>query len=396
MNLPAKSPISLHADAALIHAGRTPHQHGGFVNTPIFRGSTILSESFEAWEASKRPGHPTGGYGRFGTPTTQSFETAVAEMEGGFRSQVFPSGLSACSHALTAFLKVGDHLLIADSVYGPTRTFADMVLRRYGVDVEYFDPMIGAGLNKHLKSSTRVVFIESPGSLGFEMLDVPLIAEIAHAAKATVIMDNSWASPLYFKLFGHGVDVSIQAATKYLVGHSDALLGVATSNQQAWATLEASAHAFGETAGPDDVYLALRGIRTLGVRLRQHWATGLLLAESLTRHRAVEAVLHPALADHPGHSIWQRDFLGASGLFAIALKPLPRDALASVVGQLKLFGLGLSWGGFESLVLPVDRPHRTVSPWPYAGPLLRIHAGLEDAADLIEDMHAALHLAPWR
>jgi len=226
-----------------------------------------------------------------------------------------------------------------------------------------------------------------------DMLDVPAISDAAHTCGAVVVLDNSWASPLYFKPLKLGVDVSIQAATKYLVGHSDALLGVATATERAWPQLVGSAHAFGETAGPDDVYLALRGLRTLGVRLRQHWQTGIMLAESLHNHAAVEAVLHPALPDHPGHDIWKRDFDGASGLFSIVLKPIEAETLAKVFRHLQLFGLGLSWGGYESLALPVGRPLRTASEWPYKGPLVRIHAGLEDPQDLMQDLHQALHQA---
>lgn len=385
--------VHRHADTALIHAGRTPAVFGGFVNTPVYRGSTILAESFDEWERGKRDSGGYGDYGRFGNPTTCALESAVAELERGYRAQVFPSGLSACTHTLTAFLKSGDHLLISDSVYGPTRTFADSVLKRFGVDVEYFDPIVGPGIRMQLRANTRVVFIESPGSHSMDILDVPAIADAAHARGAVVILDNSWASPLYFKPLALGVDVSVQAATKYLVGHSDALLGVATATERAWPQLVGSAHAFGETAGPDDVYLALRGLRTLGVRLRQHWQTGIMLAESLLNHPAVEAVLHPALPGHPGHDIWKRDFGGASGLFSIVLKPIEGATLAKVFRHLQLFGLGLSWGGYESLALPVGRPLRTASEWPYKGPLVRIHAGLEDPQDLMQDLHAALHQA---
>ena len=381
------------ADTALIHAGRTPGMFGGFVNTPVYRGSTILAESFDEWERGKRDSGGYGDYGRFGNPTTSALEAAISELEGGYRAQVFPSGLSACTHTLTAFLKAGDHLLISDSVYGPTRSFADSVLKRFGIAVEYFEPVTGPGIKRHLRANTRIVFIESPGSHSMDMLDVPAISDAAHTCGAVVVLDNSWASPLYFKPLKLGVDVSIQAATKYLVGHSDALLGVATATERAWPQLVGSAHAFGETAGPDDVYLALRGLRTLGVRLRQHWQTGIMLAESLHNHAAVEAVLHPALPDHPGHDIWKRDFDGASGLFSIVLKPIEAETLAKVFRHLQLFGLGLSWGGYESLALPVGRPLRTASEWPYKGPLVRIHAGLEDPQDLMQDLHQALHQA---
>lgn len=361
------------------------------VNTPVFRGSTILSNSLGEWEARKLPGNPYASYGRFGTPTTRALETALAELEGGHRSIVFPSGLAACTHSLMALLKPGDHLLVTDSVYGPTRDFALSVLTRFGIDVEFFDPLAGSDIRHQLRSNTRVVFVESPGSTTFEVQDIPAIAQDAHKVDAFVVMDNTWASPLFFKPFEHGVDISIQAATKYIVGHSDALLGVATANERAWALLQRSAHDFGQTAGPDDLYLALRGLRSLSVRLHRHWENGVLLAESLARHPMVAQVLHPALPGDPGHALWRRDFKGASGLFAIALKPVSRDALAVFFDSLELFGIGLSWGGYESLVLPMlEAPARAVRPWKFDGPMVRVHAGLESCNDLMKDMQSAL------
>ncbi|MFD1709124.1 cystathionine beta-lyase [Ottowia sp. GY511] len=377
-------------DTLLIHAGRDPGAHSGMVNTPIFRGSTILSNSLEEWESRKQPDNPMASYGRFGTPTTRAFESALARLEGGYQSIVFPSGLSACTHSLLAMVRSGDHVLLSDSVYGPTRAFADRVLTRLGVAVEYFDPCIGAGIARQLRPNTRVVYVESPGSVSFEVQDVPAIAYAAHTVDALVLMDNTWATPLHFRAFEHGVDVSIQAATKYIVGHSDALLGAATANERAWPLLKNAAHDFGQTAGADDIYLALRGLRSLSVRLRQHAESGLRLAEFLQSHPAVAQVLHPALPSDPGHALWTRDFTGASGLFAIVLKPVGRDALCQLFDALELFGIGLSWGGFESLALPMDAPLRTIRPWAFEGPLIRIHAGLEDCDDLMRDMGQAL------
>jgi cystathionine beta-lyase len=249
---------------------------------------------------------------------------------------------------------------------------------------------MGAGLKALLRPRTRVVFVESPGSASFEVQDVPALAEAAHRAGACVVMDNTWASPLFFKPFAHGVDLSIQAATKYIVGHSDALLGVATANRATWERLQEAAHDFGQTAGPDDLYLALRGLRSLSVRLHRHWATGLALAERMAAHPMVAQVLHPALPGDPGHALWRRDFQGASGLFGVVLRPVPRAALEGFFESLSLFGIGLSWGGYESLCLPMDTPTRSVQPWPHAGPLLRIHAGLESCDDLVHDMLGAL------
>ena len=360
------------------------------VNTPVFRGSTILSSSLGEWESRKLPGNPYASYGRFGTPTTRAFETAIAELEGGHQAVVFPSGLAACTHGLLAFLRPGDHALITDSVYGPTRGFALSVLRRFGVEVEFFDPLAGADIRAQIKANTRVVFVESPGSATFEVQDVPAIAREAHRVGAFVVMDNTWASPLFFKSFEHGVDVAIQAATKHIVGHSDALLGVVTANERAWPHLQQAAHDFGQTAGPDDLYLALRGLRSLSVRLHRHWENGVLLAESMARHPMVARVMHPALPGDAGHALWRRDFKGASGLFAVALQPVGRAALEAFFDSLELFGIGLSWGGFESLALPMDPPARAVRPWTHEGPLLRIHAGLESCNDLVRDMQSAL------
>jgi len=363
------------------------------VNTPIYRGSTILSSSLQEWESRKTPDNPYASYGRFGTPTTAALEEMVAEVEGGHRSIVLPSGLAACTHALMALMRAGDHVLLCDSVYGPVRAFAETVLPRFGIEAGFYDPGIGAGIAGLLRPNTRVVYVEAPGSGTFEMQDIPVIARQARQSGAWVVMDNTWATPLFFKPFRHGVDVSIQAGTKYLVGHSDAILGVATANERAWPLLRRGVQDFGQTIGPDDVFLAMRGMRTLALRMRQHWETGLRLAELLARHPLVERVMHPALPGDPGHALWQRDFSGASGLFAVALRPMPRPALAAFFDTLRLFGIGLSWGGYESLVLPMDKPRRNTGAWPLHGPLVRIHAGLEDADDLAADLQRGLAAA---
>ena len=385
------TPHTFDSETQLIHAGRDPASHAGMVNTPAFRGSTIISTSLTEWESPKSPGNPYASYGRFGTPTTRALETAVATLEGGHNAIVFPSGLAAITHSLLALLRPGDHALFPDSVYGPTRNFAQAVLTRMGVTVEFYDPCIGAGIAAQLRPTTRVVFVESPGSATFEVQDVPAIATAAHKVGAYVVMDNTWATPLFFRPFEHGVDLSIQAATKYIVGHSDALLGVATANERTWGPLQQAAHDFGQTAGPDDLYLALRGLRSLSVRLHRHWENSMLLAESLARHPMVDRVLHPALPGDPGHALWRRDFKGASGLFAVALHPVSRPALAAFFDSLELFGIGLSWGGYESLCLPMDTPTRNVRPWTHKGPLLRVHAGLESCNDLVRDMQSALN-----
>ncbi|WP_454739945.1 cystathionine beta-lyase [Cupriavidus necator] len=380
-------------DTELLHTGRNPAAHFGLVNTPICRGSTILANSLEEWEARKTPENPMASYGRFGTPTTRAFEEAICEIEGGYRSIVFPSGLSACVHALLAFVQTGDHVLISDSVYGPTRAFADKVLTRMGITVEYFDPLIGAGISTLLKPNTSVVYVESPGSMTFEVQDIPAIAKASHRVGAYVVLDNTWATPLFFKPFEHDVDVSVHAATKYIVGHSDALLGVATANHRAWPLLQAGAHDFGQTAGPDDLYLALRGLRTMKMRLERHQANGIELAERLKKHPGVAQVIHPALPGDTGHELWKRDFLGASGLFGIQLRAISYEQMSVFFERLSLFGIGLSWGGFESLVLPVSQPTRAVRAWNKSGQLLRVHAGLENVDDLFADFSSALDVA---
>ena len=381
-----------HDDTLLIHSGRAPAHFGGMVNTPPCRASTLLVDSYADWKTARADATPYGHYARFGTATTRSFEALLAELEGAYAAQVFPSGLAACTHAMLAFLSPGDHILITDNVYGPTRAFADLVLSKMGVQVEYFCPLEGASIAKRFRSTTRVLYLESPGSQTFEVADVPALAQVVHAFGAWVLMDNTWSTPLYFKPFQHGVDVSIHAATKYLVGHSDAILGAVTTSQRAWARLQAHAQALGQTAGPDDIYMATRGLRTLSVRLQRHQTTALMLAERLQAHPAVAAVLHPALSSSPGHAFWKRDFLGASGLFGVVLKPVPAGApaLERFFDQLTLFGIGLSWGGYESLALPIDAPSRTVMPWPHQGPLLRLHAGLEDPEALWTDLTNAL------
>ena len=376
-------------ETILTHAGSSPFEQHGVVNPPVYHASTVLFPTLAALEASDANPFETINYGRIGTPTTQAFERAVAELEGGYLAVNAASGLAAIATALTAFTKAGDHVLIADCAYGPTRRFADEVLSRYGVAVEYYDPLIGAGIAALIRPETSVVYLESPGSLTFEVQDVPAIAAAAKRAGATVLLDNTWATPLYFRSFEHGVDVSIHAATKYIVGHSDAMLGLMVCTEAAWEPVKRAAVRFGTAAGPDDVYLGLRGLRTLGVRLKRHGEAGLALADWLSHQPEVTRVLHPGRPGDPGHELWRRDFGGASGLFAVTLSPCAKSAVAAMLDHLELFGLGYSWGGFESLALPVHpRRVRTATSWTEPGPLLRFHAGLEDIDDLIRDLEA--------
>ena len=377
-------------DSRLVCAGRHPERFQGAVNTPVVRGSTLVSPNMAHWlDKKQRQGVDEFGvstYGRFGTATHHALQEAIIEVGGGYRAQLYPSGLAAISSVLTALLSAGDHILLTDSGYHWTSEFINNTLGRFGVQVTRYDPRLGANIAEFIQPNTKVVFVESPGSETFEIQDIPAIAAVAHAHGAYVVMDNTWGTPLYFKAFEHGVDVSVQAATKYIVGHSDAMLGIASCNEQTWGAVSKTSQSLGQTCSPDDAFLALRGLRTMGVRLRQHWVSGLQIAQWLEARPEVEKVLHPALPSHPGHTLWKRDFLGACGLFAIALKPVPEHALHAFIDNLEMFGLGVSWGGYESLALPFVPAGRTSTQWPYAGPGVRIHIGLEDTADLIADL----------
>ena len=381
-------------ETRLVHAGRHPEEQHGVVNTPVYHASTVLSPNLADWEQKKKDyaaDKPGVYYGRHGTPTLAALEEAVAGLEGGYRSMLYPSGLAACACALVAYVKAGDHVLISDSAYGPMRRAGWRFLRRFGVEVQFYDPLTGAGIAALMRPNTTAVVVEAPGSLTFEMQDIPAIAAVAHQQGATVIMDNTWATPLYFKPFEHGVDVSIHAGTKYIVGHSDAMLGVVTTTRECWKALKDTHVDLGQTAGPDDVFLALRGLRTMAVRLKQHGETGLALAQWLSQQPEVARVLHPALPGDAGHAIWKRDFTGASGLFSVVLKPVAHEAFAAFIDGLELYGIGASWGGFESLAMPFNPAEvRNATKWPHAGPAFRIHAGLEHVDDLIADLAAGL------
>ena len=369
----------------LAHAGREPARQHGFVNTPIYRGSTVLFPTVAALEANDQD----FTYGRLGTPTVRALEDAIAELEGGHRTLLTPSGLSAIATALLAFVSAGDEVLVSDSVYRPTRRFCYHVLKRLGVRTIYYDPLIGGAIEGLITKKTRVVFTESPGSQTFEVQDVPAIAKAAHAAGAVVMLDNTWATPLYFKPFTHGADVSIQAATKYIVGHADAMLGAITATEQVSAAVAKAHEDLGLCPGPEDVYLGLRGLRSLGVRLERHQRSGLEIARWLAERPEVARVIHPALPTDPGYALWKRDFTGASGLFSIVLKPCGHASVAAMLDGLSLFGMGYSWGGFESLILPFDpSAYRTATKWQAEGPALRLHIGLEDVEDLKADLEA--------
>ncbi|MEM9735426.1 MAG: cystathionine beta-lyase [Pseudomonadota bacterium] len=385
-----------------VTAGRVPAEQSGIVNRPVYRCSTIVHPTLDALRAAGQIREGDGmTYGVHGTPATYAFEEAVAKLEGGYRTRLCNSGLQACTMPLLCYLATGDHLLVPDSVYGPTRTFCDGMLTRMGVEITYYDPLIGGAIREELRANTKVVFTESPGSWTFEVQDIPAIAEEAHRQGALVMMDNTWASPLYFKPFEHGVDISIQAATKYIAGHSDLVMGTVTTTEAAYPALQAGWKELGLCGAPDDTFLAARGIRTIDVRLERHWKNGLRVAEWLMSRPEVAEVIHPAMPHDPGHALWQRDFLGSSSLFGftLTLEKSSDDCQRALLDHSEHFAMGYSWGGFESLLIPVrPQARRSATPWPKpgrpAGQLMRIHVGLEDPDDLIADLAAGFDRMP--
>jgi cysteine-S-conjugate beta-lyase len=378
-------PAQIGERTRLVHAGRDPSEQHGFVNTPIYRGSTVLYPTTD--DILNRRGRYS--YGTHGTPTTEALESAWTEVTGAAGTVLAPSGLAAVTLALTSCLKAGDHLLVTDSVYRPTRNFCNGFLRKFGVETTYYDPLVGAGIKDLLRPNTTAVLTEAPGSQSFEMQDIPAIADVVHQHGGVVIMDNTWATPLLFPPHERGVDIAIEAGTKYLSGGSDLLLGLVSANERCFKALRATYDAFAMCPGPEDVFLALRGMRTMALRLREHEKQALDMARWLAGRPEVAQVLHPALETHPGHDIWKRDFKGSSGLFSIVLKPCSDQALAAMLDGLGLFGMGFSWGGFESLVIPFDcSTYRTATQWKPGGHALRFHIGLEDLDDLKRDLDA--------
>ena len=373
------------AETTLVTAGRDTKAQKGFVNPPVVHGSTVLYPTAEDLHAHRGEYQ----YGRRGTPTTKALQEALMALEGPQCAGVgiAPSGLSAITTTLLAVLKAGDHLLVCDNAYRPTRNFCDGLLAGYGVETTYFDPLIGAGVAELFKPNTKAILLEAPGSQSFEMPDIPAIAGVAHGRGALVIDDNTWATPLFHRSLDQGVDISMQAATKYIGGHSDIMFGTISANAKAWPLIAETIRLLGVCAGPDDVFLALRGLRSLAVRLAQHHRSALEMARWLATRPEVVRVLHPALESDPGHMIWKRDFTGASGLFSIVLKPAPQKAVDALLDAVTLFGMGFSWGGFESLVIPFDcTPYRSATKWAPGGPTLRFHIGLENVEDLKSDL----------
>ncbi len=366
----------------MILAGRNPEEQFGFLNTPIYRGSTVLYPNAEALSHGQR-----FTYGTKGTPTTEALEAAWSELAGAAGTVLAPSGLAAITVAMLAAVKAGDHILVTDSAYRPTRTFCDSFLLKMGVETQYYDPALKGEIAELIRPNTSVIVVEAPGSQSFEMQDIPAISEAAHARGVCVIMDNTWATPFFFPPHERGVDMAVEAGTKYLSGHSDMLMGLVSANAAWFPKLRATYDIFAMCPGAEDVFLALRGLRSMELRLREAEKQGLALAQWMTTRPEVKDVLHPALPSHPGHAIWKRDFSGSSGLFSVILHPAPRAAVHAMLDGLELFGLGYSWGGYESLVIPFDcAPYRTATTWAPGGPALRFQVGNEDLVDLQADL----------
>lgn len=373
----------------VVTSGRRKEWTGAVVNPPVWRASTHLYDSV----ADLRSGVSSNAdgqffYGRRGSPTQWSLADALTEMEpGAIGTMLYPSGVAAIACAMLAVLKPGDEVLLTDSSYDPSRSYADAFLKRMGITARYYDPLIGAGIGAMFTEKTKAILLESPGSLTFEVQDVPAICSAAKKAGIVTLLDNTWATSRFFPALEHGVDISIIAATKYIVGHSDVMMGAATTHEKYWTRLRRTAQQLGQIVSPDDAYLAARGMRTLEVRLKQHEQSALKVAHWLKDRPEVGQVLHPALPDCPGHNIWKRDFKGSSGLFSFQLNSGGEQSRSAFIDALRLFGIGYSWGGFESLALPVDPgKYRTATNWTMEGMLVRLHIGLEDPDDLIADL----------
>lgn len=384
----------------LTHLGRKPKDFQGIVNTPVCYTSTILFPDLKSYRGAEKvykstadDALPALSYGRYGTPSSFSLQDALSELEGGDHSIVTCSGQAAIATVLFSFLKPGDHLLIVDSVYGPTRRLCDQEIAGIGVQVEYYDPLIGAGIENLIKPNTKLIYMESPGSLSFEIQDVPSIVAAAKKHNIPTAMDNSWSTPLLFRTFDHGVDVSIHSATKYINGHSDIIMGVITTTKKHYHSIYNCFRNYGFAASPGDCFLVLRGLRSLAQRLRQQQENALKLATWLKSRKEVVKILHPAFSDCPGHEFWKRDYKGSSGLFAVILdKAYSEEALARMFDNFRLLGMGFSWGGYESLAIPFDPSTiRTATKWPHQGSSIRISVGLEDYEDIRQDIEDGLN-----
>ena len=375
-------------DTKIIHTGSNPDKHNGAVNTPVYRASTVIFPTTGELEEALKCKYEKTFYGVHGTPSSFALEEAMAEIEGGYRAISVSSGLAAITTALITFLNSGDHLLMVDSVYGPTRNFCDTVLKSFGIETTYYDPMAGSGIKHLVKPETKVIFTESPGSYTFEVQDIPQITKIAREFGIKVMMDNTWSAGFFYKPFNFGVDISIQATTKYQAGHSDVILGhIISKNKEDWIKLKTMTSNLGQAVAPDACYLALRGLRTLSVRLEQHQESALTVATWLKNRPEVTQLLHPAFETCPGHEIWKRDFSGSSGLFSFIIKKVQSEKVKNMLNNFQYFKMGFSWGGFESLILQSDPSKiRSAMKWENPGLLFRIHIGQEDVQDLINDL----------
>ncbi len=388
----------IHEATKIIHAGRNPKEQGWMVNPPIYQTSTIVFPTYKDFMYAER-GYSNNDlvqpyelkYGRYGTQTNFALEQAISEIEGGYNTFVTSSGAAAINTALIAFLKQGDHMLLVDNVYSPTRGFADKFLKKFGIETTYFDPHIGEGIAKLIKKNTKVIFMESPGSQTFEIQDVPAICKIAKKHNIVTILDNSWASGIYFKPFDYGVDISVMALTKYINGHSDIMMGSITVQEKYFRVMYEAFRYMAVTAAPYSSYMVQRGLRTAKLRMDHCFKSGLEMAQWLESRPEVEKVLYPALPSDANHQLWKRDFTGAAGLFSIILdKKYSNEALARMLDKLHYYGMGYSWGGYESLIIPFDASSiRTATKYSYANKTaLRINIGLEDVEDLKNDLEA--------
>ncbi|MFG1411786.1 cystathionine beta-lyase [Xanthobacter sp. VTT E-85241] len=383
---PTQSKASFEPETEVVRLGRDPFRFDGFVNPPVVRGSTVLYPSYADLAAHRS----RYSYGRRGNPTTEALEMALKALEGSDGVVLTPSGLSACSIALLSALSAGDHLLMVDTAYYPTRRFCDTVLKKMGVETSYYDPLIGADITNLLRDNTRAIFLEAPGSQSFEMQDIPAITAVARARGITTLIDNTWATPFFFRPHDFGVDISIQAGTKYIGGHADLNLGTISAVGPSWKRVHDLHGDMGICISPDDAALGSRGLRTLAVRLERHQDSALKVARWMQSLPQVSRVLHPALESDPGHAIWKRDFKGSSGLFSAILKPVSDQALAAFFDALVHFGMGYSWGGYESLIIAFDcTSYRTATRWHAEGPAIRLHIGLENTTDLMADLEQA-------
>ena len=376
-------------DTIIASTGRDKKYTHGAINTPVYHASTLTFDTVKEMKQEQGELH-TGGltYGRRGNPTTYALEQAMCDLEGADCCYLYPSGLAAISGAILSFASAGDHILMADGVYGPTRNLVDKMLNRLGIETTFYDPMIGADIAALIRDNTKIIFTESPCSITMEIQDIPAIAKAAHARDVLVMMDNTWGTPLHFNAFDHGVDFSIHALTKYIVGHSDAMVGCVTTRAEHSHQLCDMSYQMGYCVSPDDAFLALRGLRTLKIRLKQHEENALKIAKWLEGRPEVDHVRHPAYPSCPGHEIWKRDFTGANGLFSFVLKAGHERATTALMEGMEHFKMGYSWGGYESLILTYNgiKNLRSATGWDASGPLIRLHIGLEDVDDLIADL----------